>query len=882
LFSAIIAAFIIEIYKTLLPSNGQNATGIPSNAVRINIVLFLSFFLSMMNAVGCALILQWCDEYEKFSDPQATLPTSGRVRTYLFQGLEYFQMRRFVYGIHVLLHISVFLFFWALSDFFHNVNPEFGTVTRYSLVGSIIIYVLLSISPLIFSNSPYNTPMTPPIRAAGIILRIVLRSPLLCSRWIRGQSFMLTGLPYYEGIHFDRARLNEIEARKRADNLEPYAMKWLFTNNDFSDSNVDKFLDGLPGYMSSGPTERGNLDEYLTDRHIESRIKEHLITCATSMELSDEATIARVSSSVKAIVLIFQYSRKRKGGPSKPRKLEGEMQQQEYIQGLMRNFQTLCDVPYTTALRVSCIRALAIQGFLSQPVAPYITRTPLPASLIPIYDYLFPNDNTVTEPKPGYLPIPSDRDEWIDLLKDGPLANLTRLAQAIRDKGPVPPSILSFCWKTLDILLTHLGTIYSANSKLTRAQSDFDNLHENTRTYVHGEEMGFHMRPLLEILDTVARGQRLLIAFSGDPFYYGKANIVFGKEYLRNRDLLEAFARYLPEFIAANSSDVCADFMEKVVNHDNLWASLQVNLPNIDNPIPDNHGIFEDCCTVLVSALSVLDDSQKVDWRAPEFVSLWHHFEPFITHGFQGEFMGRAACLLIGIIKAQFCKILLAQFWDDIIRRNVLSFRSQCDVASLLKLIDYLGLRDEDGPEFWNSHLNGGHHDIGSEFMTKALKMVNIISRDGTLLIFCQLGHLAISTMRSHRFGQTDLTRYIWTISNLQDKLMLDRRPPFYGASDTVWEDLDRLREQVEDCRGAASRGAGDTGIVDQEGTLLQFLLRRIDAVRDCRVTPVKGPSHKGHAEGRCSDLSRQIEIFGGSFSNLVHRTTKTRRRGRV
>jgi hypothetical protein len=125
LFSAIVASFIIEIYKTLLPSNGQNtADGPPSNAVRINIVLFISFFLSMMSAVGCALIQQWCDDYKKFAYPRAAPHTRGRVRTYLFRGLKVFQMRRFMYGIHVLLHISVFLFFWALSDFFYTVNHE--------------------------------------------------------------------------------------------------------------------------------------------------------------------------------------------------------------------------------------------------------------------------------------------------------------------------------------------------------------------------------------------------------------------------------------------------------------------------------------------------------------------------------------------------------------------------------------------------------------------------------------------------------------------------------------------------------------------------------------------------------------------------------------
>ncbi|KAF8468054.1 hypothetical protein DFH94DRAFT_613941, partial [Russula ochroleuca] len=90
-------------------------------AVRINIVLFLSFVLSITSAVSCTLIQQWCSEYLTFAYPRAAPHDSGRVRTYLFQGLRQFQMRRFMYGTYVLLHISVFLFFWALSDFFYTV-----------------------------------------------------------------------------------------------------------------------------------------------------------------------------------------------------------------------------------------------------------------------------------------------------------------------------------------------------------------------------------------------------------------------------------------------------------------------------------------------------------------------------------------------------------------------------------------------------------------------------------------------------------------------------------------------------------------------------------------------------------------------------------------
>ncbi|KAI0277847.1 hypothetical protein BC826DRAFT_1113672 [Russula brevipes] len=232
LFSAIVGSFIIEIYKTLLPDNSQRTVDllsqlvsqssstqspsllIPSTqsftppwvAVRINIVLFLSFFLSMMSAVGCSLIQQWCHEYMKYAYPRAAPHESGRVRTYLFQGLDQFQMRRFMYGTHVLLHTSVFLFFLALSDFFSTVHPLFGNVTRYCLVAASVVYMALSISSLIFGNSPYSTPLTPPLRACGILLvyafRIISRQPLKLARH------------YFKGIRFDRAQFLIFKSEK--------------------------------------------------------------------------------------------------------------------------------------------------------------------------------------------------------------------------------------------------------------------------------------------------------------------------------------------------------------------------------------------------------------------------------------------------------------------------------------------------------------------------------------------------------------------------------------------------------------------------------------------------------------------------------------------
>jgi hypothetical protein len=552
-----------------------------------------------------------------------------------------------------------------------------------------------------------------------------------------------------------------------------------------------------------------------------------------------------VSSCVKALLRIFQYSREFKENSSVPDKLKEELEfQRTYIRRLINDFQTLCDKnDPAIALRASCIRALAVQGLLSQLV-PQDSRTTdkswFPVSLIPIYKYFFPNDNTDTIRQLEDGRTPSDEAierMWKSLLHDGPLANLTILAQAVRDREHAPPSSLSFCWKALDILLTQLGTIHSKEP--TPAQIEFDNLHEDTHSYVHLEERGFRVTPLLDILDTVARGRRLLMVFSGHLKYRNRADVVFGKEHLRNGDLLEAFAHCLPDFIWNNSPEVCRDFMEKVIRDDDLWTSLQVNLWNIqrsDSPTPDKLRVFENCCTVLDLAFSVLEDSEEVDWRAPEFGSLSQHFESFIAHCFQGAFMGRATSFRVGLIKARFCKALLSQFRRDIKKEGTVSFRSQWDVASLARLIYTLGLRDKEDAEFWNSYINGGH--IGAEFTAKALEMIDISACDGPLLIFCQLGHLATTAVP---LGQSGLERKdIEKVWELQKKVVEDRRLPLNRASDTIWEALGRLREQVNDLCGKNT---------SKDGDFLQRLLRMIDDVHNHRFSGSEGPSQSELAE---------------------------------
>jgi hypothetical protein len=335
---------MIEIYKIIPGQNGDQTSGdqpSPSSniRVRINIVLFLSFFLGMMSAVACALIRQWCDEYMEYAYPRAAPHECGRVRTYLFRGLRQFQMKRFMYGTYVLLHISVFLFFWAISDwFYYTIHQDIGNVSRCCVIASLVVYMGLSISPLISSNSPYNTPLTHPLGACGMLLLSGFR---IVRRFLRHRRDPSDTFSHLRSARFNRASLILREAKKQPANLDRYALKWLFTEDDFSDRDMDKFLEGLPGYLSSHHTEGDQLDKTIADRILE-RIKGHLLTCTTSSDLSEEERIARVMSCINSIQLIFRRSLKSYQNPSDSDK-EKLKQQRTYIEVIIGFLQTLCE-----------------------------------------------------------------------------------------------------------------------------------------------------------------------------------------------------------------------------------------------------------------------------------------------------------------------------------------------------------------------------------------------------------------------------------------------------------------------------------------------------------------------------------------------------------
>jgi hypothetical protein len=190
LFSATVASFIIESYQNLSPdssdttnvlltqiseqlvniSNGRPLTSIAAqssqpfkptaSAVRVNVLWFLSLVLSLTCALSATLMQQWARRYQELGQRRVAFHKRGRIRAYIFEGINKFGMARAVATMPTLLHISVFLFFAGLVEFLF---PIYATVA-YTTFGSIMVFALayttLTVLPNIHLNCPYGTPLS--------------------------------------------------------------------------------------------------------------------------------------------------------------------------------------------------------------------------------------------------------------------------------------------------------------------------------------------------------------------------------------------------------------------------------------------------------------------------------------------------------------------------------------------------------------------------------------------------------------------------------------------------------------------------------------------------------------------------------------------------
>ncbi|KAI0052101.1 hypothetical protein FA95DRAFT_54530 [Auriscalpium vulgare] len=309
LFSATVAAFIIESYKNLSPDSNDTAVVLlgqilqqlasngtaqpvlpppnstfhaPSSAVRVNVLWFLSLTLSLTCALAATLMQQWARRYQHLVQSRAAPHKRARLRAHLFDGVQRYRMSEVVETIPALLHVAVFLFFAGMVEFLFPINRTVAGVTLAFVSACASAYLLLTVLPHVRSNIPYRTPFSSVAiaRALSLFSRMFSRRPPMHAR-------------------AERLTAEEMEIDRKA-------LSWTLAALE-DDDDLESFLEGIPGFLQSntvqhpGPTVESFLytSDAMNPLILASRL---ILTCVNgSRGLKESARRRRALTCVTAV-----------------------------------------------------------------------------------------------------------------------------------------------------------------------------------------------------------------------------------------------------------------------------------------------------------------------------------------------------------------------------------------------------------------------------------------------------------------------------------------------------------------------------------------------------------------------------------------------------
>jgi hypothetical protein len=303
LFSATVATFIIESYQNLSPnssdttnvllgqitqqlvniSNGAPLTSLATqtnqpfkptaSAVRVNVLWFFSLVLSLTCALSATLMQQWARRYKELAQHHGAPHRRGRIRAYIFDGILRFGMARAVATMPILLHISVFLFFAGLVDFLFPTNTTVSYSTLALVSAFALAYAILTVSPNLYLNCPYATPLSGVtwrlsqfFMIMGLKVALGIEVIFHTSTWkLRNRLSQHVMQPHVESwkealknkVKVHRQRLSdglrrsiERNANDSSSMVVPSALEWTLTTLD-EDKKIEQFAAGVPGLFDS-------------------------------------------------------------------------------------------------------------------------------------------------------------------------------------------------------------------------------------------------------------------------------------------------------------------------------------------------------------------------------------------------------------------------------------------------------------------------------------------------------------------------------------------------------------------------------------------------------------------------------------------------------
>ena len=216
---------------------------------------------------------QWARRYKELAQSHGAPHRRGRIRAYIFDGIRKFGMTRAVATMPLLLHISVFLFFAGLVEFLFPTDTTVSYFTLCLVVAFVLAYAILTVSPNLYLNCPYATPLSEVTwRLSQVFVIVGLKAALGIEALFHNPIFKLwtrfnrrvaelsveTWMQALKAkLEVHRQRLSgglrksiERNAKDTSPMVAPSALEWTLTTLD-EDKEIEQFAAGVPGLFDS-------------------------------------------------------------------------------------------------------------------------------------------------------------------------------------------------------------------------------------------------------------------------------------------------------------------------------------------------------------------------------------------------------------------------------------------------------------------------------------------------------------------------------------------------------------------------------------------------------------------------------------------------------
>ena len=510
LFSATVAAFIIESYKNLSPSSNdttvtllaqisqqlagvahetlplnftaaRNASFKPTNsAVRVNVLWFLSLVLSLTSALSATLLQQWARRYLELTQHRGAPHKRARIRAYVFDGVQGTNMYRAVEAMPLLLHISVFLFLAGLIDFLFPINDTVAFYILGYISAFISAYAVLTVLPNLILNCPYRTPLS---GFAWRISQVSALAILLLIRQIQGSLYEISSSVWHRtnrglaGLHgpqpakWRETLESQIRTRRKrlTDGMrrsvmrcatgapwkvDARALHWTLTVLD-EDNEIEDFVARMPGFFESATVPDATsailaLMDTPPDRSdpiLGSRIHDLLETCKPGISpLLDDARRNRLHVCLKSL----WYCGRGYNQPSYSAPLPSYVRRVFTVPEMILQIQAEEDV--SVRLIGRCFESLLAKK-LAQDVIDHPRRYSRAGAGIFVTQAELLCLSTLLDA------TSKDVIEWLEQRGTISLANIVSLVTSDAEllvAGNVPSEALDVLQKTIDVLVTEL------------------------------------------------------------------------------------------------------------------------------------------------------------------------------------------------------------------------------------------------------------------------------------------------------------------------------------------------------------------------------------------------------------------------------------------